>query len=75
MPALEAGGVPYIGGYGASTEEFSSYLSYPVNGGQSALLAGHGRQLARPGCGPTGPGSPGTGAMYCVASASPPKTP
>ncbi|MEI7030562.1 ABC transporter substrate-binding protein [Streptomyces pratensis] len=46
MPALEAGGVPYIGGYGASTEEFSSYLSYPVNGGQSALLAGHGRQLA-----------------------------
>ncbi len=45
MPALEAGGVPYIGGYGASTEEFSSYLSYPVNGGQSALLAGHGRQL------------------------------
>lgn len=47
MPALEAGGVPYIGGYGASTEEFSSYLSYPVNGGQSALLAGHGRQLGR----------------------------
>ncbi|WNF28777.1 ABC transporter substrate-binding protein [Streptomyces sp. C11-1] len=47
MPALEAGGVPYIGGYGASTEEFSSYLSYPVNGGQSALLAGHGQQLAR----------------------------
>ncbi|MFG3410086.1 ABC transporter substrate-binding protein [Streptomyces sp. NPDC048142] len=47
MPALEAGGVPYIGGYGASTEEFSSYLSYPVNGGQPALLAGHGQQLGR----------------------------
>lgn len=47
MPALEAGGVPYIGGYGASPEEFSSYLSYPVNGGQPALLAGHGRQLGR----------------------------
>ncbi|ARF74405.1 ABC transporter substrate-binding protein [Streptomyces sp. NPDC012600] len=49
MPVLESGGVPYIGGYGASDEEFRSYLSYPVNGGQSALLAGHGRQLAR-GC-------------------------
>ncbi|MFJ4962845.1 hypothetical protein EES43_16600 [Streptomyces sp. ADI96-02] len=46
IPALEAGGVPYIGGYGASAEEFESYLSFPVNGGQPALLAGHGRQLA-----------------------------
>lgn len=46
IPMLESGGIPYIGGYGASDEEFRSYLSYPVNGGQSALLAGHGRQLA-----------------------------
>ncbi|MFD3409848.1 ABC transporter substrate-binding protein [Streptomyces cyaneofuscatus] len=46
IPVLESGGIPYIGGYGASDDEFRSYLSYPVNGGQSALLAGHGRQLA-----------------------------
>ncbi|MEU6873564.1 ABC transporter substrate-binding protein [Streptomyces sp. NPDC088190] len=49
MPPLEAAGIPYIGGYGASDEEFSSYTSYPVNGGQPALLAGNARQLAR-GC-------------------------
>ncbi|MGC5343136.1 ABC transporter substrate-binding protein [Streptomyces sp. DT171] len=47
MAPLEAAGIPYIGGYGASGEEFTSYLSYPVNGGQSALLAGNGKQLAR----------------------------
>ncbi|WP_072485708.1 ABC transporter substrate-binding protein [Streptomyces atratus] len=47
MPPLEAAGIPYIGGYGASDEEFSSYNSYPVNGGQPALLAGNARQLAR----------------------------
>lgn len=46
MAPLEAAGIPYIGGYGASTEEFTSYNSYPVNGGQSALLAGNGKQLA-----------------------------
>ncbi|MER5889983.1 ABC transporter substrate-binding protein [Streptomyces sp. NPDC001941] len=46
MPPLEAAGIPYIGGYGLSAEEFSSYLSYPVNGGQAALLAGNGVQLA-----------------------------
>ncbi|MFI8433805.1 ABC transporter substrate-binding protein [Streptomyces sp. NPDC079020] len=46
MAPLEAAGVPYIGGYGASDEEFTSYVSYPVNGGQSALLAGNGKQLA-----------------------------
>ncbi|MFH8405147.1 ABC transporter substrate-binding protein [Streptomyces sp. NPDC018019] len=43
---LEIHGIPYIGGYGASDEEFASMLSYPVNGGQAALLAGNGRQLA-----------------------------
>ncbi|MEU2430615.1 ABC transporter substrate-binding protein [Streptomyces sp. NPDC007861] len=46
MAPLEAAGIPYIGGYGISDEEFTSYLSYPVNGGQAALLAGNGRQLA-----------------------------
>ncbi|QNE75720.1 ABC transporter substrate-binding protein [Streptomyces finlayi] len=46
MAPLEAAGIPYVGGYGASTEEFTSYNSYPVNGGQSALLAGNGKQLA-----------------------------
>ncbi|MFD9503111.1 ABC transporter substrate-binding protein [Streptomyces sp. NPDC060035] len=46
LAPLEAAGIPYIGGYGASADEFVSYLSYPVNGGQSALLAGNGKQLA-----------------------------
>ncbi|MEU8683229.1 ABC transporter substrate-binding protein [Streptomyces sp. NPDC048611] len=47
MSPLEVKGVPFIGGYGASVEEFESPLSYPVNGGQASLLAGNGRQLAR----------------------------
>ncbi|MFB9517829.1 ABC transporter substrate-binding protein [Streptomyces purpureus] len=46
MAPLEVAGIPYIGGYGTTDEEFSSYLSYPVNGGQAALIAGHGMQLA-----------------------------
>ncbi|MEU6115983.1 ABC transporter substrate-binding protein [Streptomyces sp. NPDC047117] len=46
MGPLEAANIPYIGGYGVSGEEFDSPLSYPVNGGQAALLAGNGRQLA-----------------------------
>ncbi|WJV48025.1 ABC transporter substrate-binding protein [Streptomyces flavofungini] len=46
MGPLESAGIPYIGGYGLTDEEFSSPLSYPVNGGQPALLAGNGRQLA-----------------------------
>ncbi|MFD4995790.1 ABC transporter substrate-binding protein [Streptomyces buecherae] len=46
MSPLEAAGIPYIGGYGLSEEEFTSPFSYPVNGGQAALLAGNGRQLA-----------------------------
>ncbi|MGP3922604.1 ABC transporter substrate-binding protein [Streptomyces sp. 8N616] len=49
MSQLEASGIPYIGGYGATDEEFTSPLSYPVNGGMATLLAGNGRQLAR-GC-------------------------
>ncbi|MFC7306315.1 ABC transporter substrate-binding protein [Streptomyces monticola] len=47
LSPLEAAGIPYIGGYGLTEEEFVSPLSYPVNGGQVALLAGNGRQLAR----------------------------
>ncbi|MFG3498078.1 ABC transporter substrate-binding protein [Streptomyces sp. NPDC047928] len=46
MAPLEAANIPYIGGYGITDDEFTSYLSYPVNGGQVALLAGHGMQLA-----------------------------
>lgn len=47
MAPLEAEGIPFIGGYGVSSEEFESTLSYPVNGGQPALLAGAGHQLGR----------------------------
>ncbi|MDN3295038.1 ABC transporter substrate-binding protein [Streptomyces ficellus] len=46
LPPLEAAGIPYIGGYGITDEEFRSAISYPVNGGQAALLAGNGIQLA-----------------------------
>ncbi|QEU83000.1 ABC transporter substrate-binding protein [Streptomyces subrutilus] len=47
MAPLEAEGIPFIGGYGVSAEEFQSTLSYPVNGGQPVLLAGAGHQLGR----------------------------
>lgn len=47
LPHLESVGIPYLGGYGVTEEEFSSPLSYPVNGGQPALLAGSGQQLAK----------------------------
>lgn len=47
MAPLEAEGIPFIGGYGVSAEEFQSPLSYPVNGGQPALLAGAGHQLGK----------------------------
>ncbi|MEE1929564.1 ABC transporter substrate-binding protein [Streptomyces sp. TRM 70351] len=46
IPSLETYGIPYLGGYGVTEEEFASPLSFPVNGGQPALLAGSGRQLA-----------------------------
>ncbi|MFF7975258.1 ABC transporter substrate-binding protein [Streptomyces sp. NPDC007905] len=48
---LESAGIPYIGGYGVTNEEFTGPMSYPVNGGQAALLAGLGRALAAT-CGP-----------------------
>ncbi|MFF8263388.1 ABC transporter substrate-binding protein [Streptomyces virginiae] len=47
MAPLEAEGIPFIGGYGVSSEEFQSPLSYPVNGGQPVLIAGAGHQLSR----------------------------
>ncbi|NKI43285.1 ABC transporter substrate-binding protein [Streptomyces physcomitrii] len=43
---LEAAGIPYIGGYGVTEDEFTSPLSYPVNGGRPAVLAGVGQELA-----------------------------
>ncbi|MGI5376228.1 ABC transporter substrate-binding protein [Streptomyces sp. CA-251387] len=51
LPSLEGAGIPYIGGYGVTSAEFTSPLSYPVNGGQPTLLAGLGKELARR-CGP-----------------------
>lgn len=51
FPPLESAGIPYIGGYGVTTTEFTRALSYPVNGGLPALLAGLGKELASR-CGP-----------------------
>ncbi len=51
LPVLEGAGIPYLGGYGITNAEFTSPLSYPVNGGQPALLAGLGNALADT-CGP-----------------------
>ncbi|MGW2252331.1 ABC transporter substrate-binding protein [Kitasatospora sp. NPDC001660] len=50
MPVLERAGIPLIGGYGLSQPEFSSPLSYPVDGGMPALIGGSGRQLVDAGC-------------------------
>ncbi|MFE2045652.1 ABC transporter substrate-binding protein [Streptomyces sp. NPDC059477] len=47
FPILEGSGIPYIGGYGTTSDEFTSPLSYPVNGGQPVLLAGLGNELAK----------------------------
>ncbi|MFI6338254.1 ABC transporter substrate-binding protein [Streptomyces sp. NPDC050535] len=51
LAPLEGAGIPYIGGYGVTDDEFTSPLSYPVNGGEPALLAGLGEQLGTT-CGP-----------------------
>ncbi|MGW7261861.1 ABC transporter substrate-binding protein [Streptomyces sp. NPDC054842] len=51
LSPLQGAGIPYIGGYGLTDDEFRSPLSYPVNGGQPALLAGLGEELGRT-CGP-----------------------
>ncbi|QKW07182.1 ABC transporter substrate-binding protein [Streptomyces sp. NA04227] len=46
LAPLESGGIPYIGGYGITEAEFTSPLSYPVNGGQPAAMAGIGKELS-----------------------------
>ncbi|MFB0618624.1 ABC transporter substrate-binding protein [Streptomyces sp. AGS-58] len=46
LAPLEGAGIPYIGGYGVTNDEFTGAMSYPVNGGQPALLAGLGEALA-----------------------------
>ncbi|MFI2203799.1 ABC transporter substrate-binding protein [Streptomyces sp. NPDC020192] len=46
LAPLEGAGIPYIGGYGVTSGEFTGQMSYPVNGGQPALLAGLGKALA-----------------------------
>ncbi|WP_329011988.1 ABC transporter substrate-binding protein [Streptomyces sp. NBC_01601] len=51
LAPLESAGIPYIGGYGVTSDEFTGPYSYPVNGGQPALLAGLGQALAEK-CGP-----------------------
>jgi ABC-type branched-subunit amino acid transport system substrate-binding protein len=51
LAPLESAGIPYIGGFGVTDDEFTSPVSYPVNGGQPALLAGLGEQLGK-NCGP-----------------------
>jgi ABC-type branched-subunit amino acid transport system substrate-binding protein len=51
LAPLENADIPYIGGYGVTDDEFTSPLSYPVNGGEPALLAGLGQQLGKA-CGP-----------------------
>ncbi|MEU0430478.1 ABC transporter substrate-binding protein [Streptomyces sp. NPDC006290] len=51
LAPLESAGIPYLGGFGVTDDEFTSPVSYPVNGGQPALLAGLGEQLGK-NCGP-----------------------
>ncbi|MGV9312836.1 ABC transporter substrate-binding protein [Streptomyces sp. NPDC003691] len=46
LAPLQAAFIPFIGGYGVSESEFTSPVSFPVNAGQAALLAGQGVQLA-----------------------------
>ncbi|ARP74267.1 hypothetical protein LK07_19840 [Streptomyces pluripotens] len=46
LAPLEGADIPYIGGYGVTNDEFTGPMSYPVNGGQPALLAGLGKALA-----------------------------
>ncbi|SEG32876.1 ABC-type branched-chain amino acid transport system, substrate-binding protein [Actinacidiphila yanglinensis] len=47
ISALEGDGIPYIGGYGITEDEYQSLMSFPINGGLPALLAGSGLQLAQ----------------------------
>ncbi|PYC77698.1 hypothetical protein C7C46_18060 [Streptomyces tateyamensis] len=50
LPGLESAKIPYLGGYGLTSAEFSSPLSYPVAGGTPTLVIGNGRQLVAAGC-------------------------
>jgi ABC-type branched-subunit amino acid transport system substrate-binding protein len=50
LPGLEAAKIPYLGGYGLTSAEFTSPLSYPVAGGTPTLVIGNGRQLVAAGC-------------------------
>ncbi|MEU6438812.1 ABC transporter substrate-binding protein [Streptomyces sp. NPDC047046] len=43
---ISLAGIPYLGGYGITHEEFVNPDSYPVNGGVPALIAAEGAQLA-----------------------------
>ncbi|WP_435246221.1 ABC transporter substrate-binding protein [Streptomyces sp. NRRL F-5630] len=43
---ISLAGIPYLGGYGLTHEEFVNPDSYPVNGGLPALVAAQGAQLA-----------------------------
>ncbi|WP_431034550.1 ABC transporter substrate-binding protein [Streptomyces sp. P6-2-1] len=43
---ISLAGIPYLGGYGITQEEFVNPDSYPVNGGLPALIAAQGAQLA-----------------------------
>ncbi|MDT0419312.1 ABC transporter substrate-binding protein [Streptomyces sp. DSM 41982] len=43
---ISLAGIPYLGGYGITHEEFVNPDSYPVNGGLPALIAAQGAQLA-----------------------------
>lgn len=49
IPPLAAKGIAYIGGYGLSSPEFTSPISYPV-AAAPALIAGSGLQLVAAGC-------------------------
>jgi ABC-type branched-subunit amino acid transport system substrate-binding protein len=64
MPVLEKAGIPYIGGTGVSAAEFSSPMSFPVNGGTPVVFTAHGRQLVQSGCKTV------TGVRYDLAAAA-----
>ncbi|MFE0460325.1 ABC transporter substrate-binding protein [Kitasatospora sp. NPDC058965] len=50
LPGLETAKIPYLGGYGLTSAEFTSPMSYPVAGGTPTLVIGNGRQLIAAGC-------------------------
>lgn len=48
LAPLESAGIPYIGGYGVTDDEFASALSYPVNGGQASSWQASANSSPRP---------------------------